>query len=245
VPSLTVVRRALDDWLAGIGPLADDRDAVHMAVVEVVTNAIEHAYPVGRPGTVVFDVGLQPDGQMECRVSDYGRWHPPDPAATDRGNGLMVARHMVELQISHPADADGAGRRAPSTVVTLRHRLRRPAMLASDSSAEPASFPAGEDFAVEAELEGTLACARVRGAIDISTADELLRKLLAACRGGTVALTVDLSGVTQLASAGVSALYELTRQLAVHRRDLRLIASAGGVAGSVLDLVGLRYSPAT
>ena len=98
---------------------------------------------------------------------------------------------------------------------------------------------------MDADLDGSLATARVRGAIDISTADELLRKLLAACRGGTVPLTVDLSGVTQLASAGVSALYELTRQLAAHRRDLRLIASAGGVASSVLELVGLRYSPAS
>ncbi len=48
VPSLTVIRRALDDWLARLSPVADDRDAVHMAVVEVVTNAIEHAYPPGQ-----------------------------------------------------------------------------------------------------------------------------------------------------------------------------------------------------
>ena len=244
VPSLRVVRRALDDWLAAIGPLADDRDAVHMAVVEVVTNSIEHAYRPGDQGLFEFDLALQPDGDLDCRVADYGRWRPPDPAATDRGNGLMVARHMVdELQITHPADA-AASPGAASTVVRLRHRLRRPAMLASDTSAEPASFPPASDFEVDADLDGSLATARVSGAIDISTADELLRKLLAACRGGTVPLTVDLSGVTRLASAGVSALYELTRQLAAHRRDLRLIASAGGAASSVLELVGLRYSPA-
>lgn len=113
----------------------------------------------------------------------------------------------------------------------------------SPTTAEPASFPLVHDFAVDAELDGALASARVSGAIDISTADELLRKLLAACRGGTVPLTVDLSGVTRLASAGVTALFELARQLAAHRRDLRLVASAGGVARSVPELVDrLRYS---
>ncbi len=118
------------------------------------------------------------------------------------------------------------------------------AMLASDTSAEPASFPVGPVFGVEAELDGPGARVRVRGPVDISTADEFLRRLLAACRGGTLPITVDLCGVTQLASAGVSALFELARQLASHRRDLRLVASADDVAGSVLELVGLRYSAA-
>lgn len=243
VPSLTLVRRALDDWLAHLSPLADDRDAVHMAVVEVVTNAIEHAYPPGQAGAVEFDLGLRTDGRLECLVTDYGRWHPPDPAAVDRGNGLMVARHMVdELRISHPADAPDAAPGAPGTIVTLMHQLSRPAMLASDTSAEPAAFPVAPEFGVDAELDGPGARVRVRGAVDISTADEFLRRLLAACRGGTLPITVDLCGVTQLASAGVSALFELARQLASHRRDLRLVASADDVAGSVLELVGLRYS---
>ena len=44
-----------------------------MAVVEVVTNSIEHAYPPGDQGPLEFDLALQPDGDLDCRVADYGR----------------------------------------------------------------------------------------------------------------------------------------------------------------------------
>jgi serine phosphatase RsbU (regulator of sigma subunit)/anti-sigma regulatory factor (Ser/Thr protein kinase)/anti-anti-sigma regulatory factor len=240
VPSLTAVRRALDHWLAGIAPLAEDRDAVHMAVVEIVTNAILHAYPPGQPGSLEFDLALRTDGQLECLVSDYGSWRAPDPGVVDRGNGLMVAEHMVDrMLISHPAQADGAPDDAAGTVVTLLHRVRRPVMLASGAGAEATTFPAWPLFTVDAEIDGQVACAWVRGPVDISTADEFLRKLLAACRGGTLPLTVDLTAVTQLASAGVSALYQLTAQLAAHGHRLTLLTGAGSPARAVLDLVRL------
>jgi serine phosphatase RsbU (regulator of sigma subunit)/anti-sigma regulatory factor (Ser/Thr protein kinase) len=214
VGSLTVLRRALQGWLSALEPLPDDRDAVHMAVVEVVTNAIEHAYPAGQPGPIDFTLTLQPDGQMECIVADYGTWRPPDATEADRGNGLMVARHLVDqMHISHPALTAGRPAGAPTTVVTLRHRLRRPAVLAVDASVGGGTALVQQPLDVTSETVGDRARAFVRGAVDITTADQLLRRLLSACRGGTLALTVDLTGVTQLASAGVSALYQLADQL--------------------------------
>ena len=243
--SLTVIRRAIREWMASLRPLDDDQDGVHMAVVEVVTNAIEHAYPRGHPGLVQFDLALQPDGRLECVISDYGTWHAPDPAATDRGNGLMVAEHMVDqVLISHPAEADNAPPGAATTVVRILHRMHRPAVLNAGPSAQPAATPAGPVFAVQAQLKGTAARARVRGPVDITTADDFLRRLLAACRGGTLPLAVDLTGVTHLASAGVSALYRLARQLADHHHPLELTASANGHVQDVLKLTGLAYSHA-
>jgi anti-anti-sigma regulatory factor len=82
----------------------------------------------------------------------------------------------------------------------------------------------------------------VGGPIDISTADEFLRRMLAACRGGTLALTVDLDAVTDLASAGVSALYQLSQQLQLHRRGLRLVAGPESLAHTVLELVRLPHA---
>ena len=74
------------------------------------------------------------------------------------------------------------------------------------------------------------------------TADEFGRRLLAACRGGTLPLRLDLSGVTELASAGVGALYHLVRQLADHGSRLELLVQEDGAVQAVLQLVGL---PAT
>jgi serine phosphatase RsbU (regulator of sigma subunit)/anti-sigma regulatory factor (Ser/Thr protein kinase)/ABC-type transporter Mla MlaB component len=244
VASLTAIRRELRGWLARLDALADDQDGVHMAVVETVTNAIEHAYPPGDAGPIEFDLRIRPDGQTECVITDYGTWRPPDPAAADRGNGLMVAEHMVDqLQISHPASAEGAPAGAAGTVVRLLHRIRSPATVIAGASARPRTRTSSVvPFSVTTDLDGRLARAWVRGRIDIATADEFGRRLLAACRGGTLPLRLDLSGVTELASAGVGALYHLLRQLAAHGSRLELLVQDGGAVQAVLQVVDL---PAT
>ncbi len=243
VTSLTVIRRALHRWLGTLDLLAEDQDGVHIAVVETVTNAIVHAYPAGEPGPIEFDLRLMADGQLECLISDYGTWHLPDPRAADRGNGLMVAQHMVdELFVSHPAREDGAPPGAPSTVVRLLHRVRHPAILDFGTGVDLPAIPPEPPFAVETALAGAGAGARVQGPVDFATADEFLRRLLAACRGGTLPLTVDLTDVSHLASAGVSALYRLARQLVAHGNRLELVAPDGSPAQAMLDLVGLPHA---
>jgi anti-anti-sigma regulatory factor len=185
---------------------------------------------------------------MECVVTDYGRWRPPTQAESDRGNGLMVARHLVDqMRVRHPGTESTATPDSASTVVTLLHRLTRPAIPAPGGSPGPAAKASEPDFGVLTEhgSDGDAARTSVLGPIDIITADQVLRRLLAACRGGTLPLTVDLTGVTQLASAGVSALYELTRQLRLHQHSLALIARRGSPVQAVLDLVHLPYAAIT
>jgi anti-anti-sigma regulatory factor len=80
--------------------------------------------------------------------------------------------------------------------------------------------------------------------VDITTADQLARRLLAASRGGTVPLTVDLAGVTLLASAGVRVLYQLTEQLAAHEQALALRMPARSPARAAVDLARLPYTTA-
>jgi len=89
--------------------------------------------------------------------------------------------------------------------------------------------------------DGTVPHAGVCGTVDITSADRLARQLLSACRGGTLPLTVDLSGVTHLASAGVRALYQVRERLTAHKQKLTLIAAPGSSAGIVLRLVRLPY----
>ena len=257
--SLTVARKAFTEWLSQLGATAEDAEALHLAMVEVVTNAIEHAYPPGEPGMVELTAALGDDGAVECRITDHGRWRPPDPSDADRGHGLMVAGHVVDsMLVSHLpqpsgdwadsdwADgdwADGDSPGAGGTVVALRLRLCRPAILAAGHhSARVASYAAEPPFTVDTSIEesGT-ARARVAGRVDIVTADQLCRRLLSASRGGTISLVADLTGVTQLASAGVRALYLVREKLLAHRQNLTLLTAPGSSAHVVLDLVHLSH----
>jgi anti-anti-sigma factor len=246
-PSLTTARDAFAAWLSRLDAAAEDWEALHLALVEVFTNAIEHAYPRDERGTVELDASLGDDGSVECRVTDHGTWQPPDPADADRGHGLMVAGQVVDtLQVSHPPSAGGDGpdddTGGRGTTVTLRHRLRRPAILATGHHSEYAPPPAEPPFSVDTSTAaGSTARALVGGPVDITTADQLTRRLLSVSRGGTVPLVADLTRVTQLASAGVRALYEVSKQLAAHGQKLVLVTAPGSVAHTVLDLVRLDH----
>ena len=240
-PSLTVARRAFGEWLDRLDATPDDQADLRLALVEIVTNAIEHAYSGGEPGSVEITAELDDDGIMACRITDHGTWRQPDPAQADRGHGLMVAGQVVDtLTVSHRQAPDGADQ---DTVVTMRHRLRRPAVLGIDHrSAQAAAYPAEPSFAVETAFDGERGSALVRGPVDITTADLLARRLLSASRGGTVSLLADLTGVTQLASAGVRALYQVRDLLAAHKKELTLVAAAASSARMVLDLVQLPHT---
>jgi serine phosphatase RsbU (regulator of sigma subunit)/anti-sigma regulatory factor (Ser/Thr protein kinase)/ABC-type transporter Mla MlaB component len=241
--SVTAARRGLGEWLDQLDAAPDDRDALQLAVTEAVTNAIEHAYPPQRPGPVRVDAALCDDGHLECRITDHGEWKPPDPALAHRGHGLMVAGHVVNhMTISHPPREAGDTSESGGTVVTLRHRLRRPAILATDASAHSARFSSEPPFAVDiGGGDGSGPHAGVRGPVDITSADRLERQLLSASRGGTLPLTVDLTRVTRLASAGVRALYQVRERLAAHHQKLTLVAAPGSSAGIVLKLVRLPH----
>ena len=252
-PSLTTARDAFAGWLSRLDVAADDWEALHLAMVEVFTNAIEYAYPPDEPGTIELDATLEDDGRVACLVTDHGTWRTPHPVEEDRGHGLMVAGHVVDrLLVSHPG-SDGMAT-PHGTRVTLRHRLRRPAVLASGRWGEHAAHPAEPPFTVDTSVTagsaagpasgavaGAAAQALVGGPVDITTADLLARRLLSVSRGGTVSLVADLTGVTQLASAGVRALYQVSEQLAAHGRELILVAAAGSAADLVLDLVRLDH----
>lgn len=246
--SVITARRSLDGWLNAIGVATADRQIVELAVTEAVTNAVEHAYPPGRPGPVRVDAALSADGYLEARVSDRGRWRAPEHGNRGHGQGLMLAAQLIdEVRVSHPPQEAGAQSGIRGTVVTLRHSLHRPAMLASQATGPaPVTQVPPPMFAAELVIGEPGAqpavSVRVTGPVDSSTAERLTGQLMSACRGGVLPLTVDLSAVTILASAGVRVLYQVKDQLTAHGEELTLVSASGSPAAVVLDLVRLPRS---
>ncbi len=242
--ALTAARRALSDWMESIDPIADDRAALQLAVAEILLNCVEHAYPPGMPGMIGLDLAIRDEGYVECRIADHGTWQPPRKAASSRGHGLMLVEHLIDdVLISHPPQVASVPRGTRGTMVTLRHRFRRPALLGAESSAHHAGHLSEQPFEVEAGLTDNASLVAVSGPVDVFSAEQFTRELLATSGGGTLPLTVDLTAVSQLASAGVSALFQVREQLTAQQQDLTLLARPGSDVAAVLELVGLPYHP--
>ncbi|WP_162684007.1 STAS domain-containing protein [Streptomyces populi] len=80
------------------------------------------------------------------------------------------------------------------------------------------------------------------GTADATSADVLAKQILTSSHAGTFSLTVDLTGVTHLASAGVQTLHAAAERAESHGRRLDLIAAEGSTAVAVLTLAALPYS---
>ncbi|MGI5184332.1 STAS domain-containing protein [Dactylosporangium sp. CA-152071] len=169
------------------------------------------------------------------QVADGGRWREPAPSA-DRGLGLQMTSQLVDsLRIAH--DEQG-------TTATVSHQVSRPARLltAGDLAWASARPPARTEFLLVLEQPSAPGPRiRVDGPVDAATVAEFDRAIRNVGSTGTRSLTVDLTGVTHLASAGVAALHRLT---ALHRDNdtsLRLYAPVGAPAETIMSLVALDH----
>ncbi|NAZ88135.1 SpoIIE family protein phosphatase [Kineococcus indalonis] len=237
--SLAELRAQLRDWAAPLHLHPAEARTVHLLAGEAVANAVEHAHDRERRVHVPaarrrVRVGADVDGSGVLRlvVADDGRWRPPREQPGDRGRGLALLGALGRLRV----DATERG-----TVVSVERALQRPVEVDVPGPAEAAAAPGEQGHEPPFEvLPGGGAVLRVRGAVDLASAPDLLDELRRAARGGAVRLTVDLSGVTHLASAGVQALVEAARGAGGWER-LDLLAPQGGAAAAVLDLAALPH----
>ncbi|EOD66740.1 SpoIIE family protein phosphatase [Amycolatopsis vancoresmycina] len=234
---LATIRTELDDWLDTARVGRADSTAIRHAVVELATNVMDHAYldaPDLYPVTVTAD--LTDTGRVELRVADQGRWREPRPSP-DRGLGLHLTSDIVDvLQISH--DARG-------TTAFARHRLTRPARLLTAESWGPASSarpaPQADPLIILDQPSAPRPRIRVDGPIDGATAGTVEHEILAAGATGARSLTVDLTGVTHLASAGVAVLHRLAALHRGNETELVLFAPVGSNADMITTLVDLAH----
>ncbi|MFB7244176.1 hypothetical protein CW362_08700 [Streptomyces populi] len=239
VDSVRAIQFELGRWLLQLGCCDEDETAVQHAVVELVTNAVDHAYTEAEPPdtdrSVRVRARLTEDGTAVVEVADHGSWSDggqPDPL---RGRGLA----MVELFTGAFTVDRGDASTDKGTTVRISHRLRRHVTVAT-GTAPTATRPGELRIEEEPDTVGRLV---VRGGVDTTTAPRLRAGLMSASHGGTTDLTVDLSAVTHLAGAGVRVLHDTAALCGRNgRTGLTLIASAGSVAASVLDLADLPYT---
>ncbi|MEE2855656.1 MAG: SpoIIE family protein phosphatase [Actinomycetota bacterium] len=230
IQAARTVRSRLRQWLSEIGADTDDISDVVHAISEFVENAVEHGYGTEVPDGVVIEAALSGDGNLHASVSDHGRWKDHREGETGRGRGLAMAEALVsEAHISR-----GAG----GTTATVTHRLSRPANFVTDSSVARATGrrSASAEFASEVSEPGRIV---VSGEVDSNTASTLDRQIAVESRSGIAPLTVDLTAVTHLGSAGVSALAAARERARRQGSEYVLVAPPGSPAHHVLSLVQL------
>ncbi len=222
------VRARLREWLSAIGADADDIcDVVH-AISEFVENAVEHGYTTEVSDGVVVEAALAGDGNLHASVIDHGQWKDYREGERGRGRGLAMAEALVsQAQITH--DAGG-------TTASLTHRLWRPANFITGATVSRSTHqrPVNSEFV---SLVGDTGRIVVSGDVDITTASTLDRQIAVESRSGIASLTIDLSGVTHLGSAGVSALAAARDRARTQGGEFVLVAPPGSPAHHVLSLV--------
>ena len=224
------VRGELGRWLHGIHARSLDQMFLQHAVGELVTNVVMHAYrDRALPGGIDVRVRLDDRGVATATVADRGTWREP-AGPPSRKSGLVMARSLVSaMQVDH----DDRG-----TTVTLRSSLSRPTRLLRGENAPPPT-----DTPMEEPVFGHLLTERrlvLRGPLDQDAA-EALRLVLRRAADGSRQVVVDLTEVTQLASAGVRVLYDVLNTPAAGEGSLVLFAPPGSAAQHVLTLVRLPY----
>ena len=227
------VRSRLRDWLREIGAHSDDISDVVHAISEFVENAVEHGYSTEVPDGVVVDASLTGDGNLHVAVIDRGTWKDHRRGEQGRGRGLA----MAEALVSHALVTRGED----GTTATVTHRLTRPANFVTDTIATraPRQRPINSEFASVLREPGYIV---VIGDVDSNTAATLDRQIAVESRSGIAPLTIDLSGVTHLGSAGVAALAAARDRAREQGGDCVLIAPPGSPAHHILSMVQIPVS---
>lgn len=228
IQTARTVRSRLREWLNQIGAHSDDISDVVHAISEFVENAVEHGYGTEVSNGVIVDASLAGDGNLRVSVKDNGTWKDLREGEQGRGRGLAMAEALVSEAI--------VTRGKNGTTASVTHRLTRPANFVTDAvvGRVPRRRAISSEFASVVRDPGYIV---VSGDVDSNTASTLDRQIAVESRSGIASLTIDLSGVTHLGSAGVSALAAARDRALRQGGDCVLIAPPGSPAQHILSMV--------
>jgi anti-anti-sigma factor len=236
---LARVRRAVAAWAQACGLPEEMTEDLQLALGEALANAVEHAYQGSADGECAWSLERDPDGSVRVCVQDFGAWRPPPEDRGHRGRGLELISALgdeVDVRRTDDGGADGTG-------TTVRFRVPAPAIPVRPAARAPRSTGVEDDGPPWVDVpEGRNGqWLAVSGAVDLSSAASLaaeLRSRLAVVPPGAV-VTLDLTRVSYLASAGVGLLLELSGALRERGIGVRLVTDPGSVPARVLALTGV------
>ena len=230
IQAARAVRARLRQWLSDVGAASDDISDIVHAISEFVENAVEHGYATEVSDGIVVEASLAGDGNLYASVIDHGQWKDHREGEQGRGRGLAMAEAVVyRAHVTH-----GPG----GTTASLTHRLSRPANFVTDTLVSRADQqrPMNSEFVSVVTEPGRIV---VSGDVDSNSASTLDRQIAVESRSGVAPLTIDLSAVTHLGSAGVSALAAARDRAQRQGSEYVLVAPPGSPAHHVLSLVQL------
>ncbi|MDM7831604.1 SpoIIE family protein phosphatase [Cellulomonas edaphi] len=228
--TLAQARAAVDAWCRRLGQDDDGRRRVVLGVSEAVANSVEHGYRAREDGHVEVTGRVRDDGAVEICVADTGAWREPTAEPGGRGRGFAM---MASVGLEVDVQATGEGTR-----VTIAHPLRR-AVVAS-AEVPPPGTRTGDGVEVTSDPQSAHVV-RADGPIaDSAAAAQVEAEVLRMSRNGWVPVTIDLSAVTHLGSAGVRVLEMLVRTVA----GLRVVAPSGSPADQTLVVAGMAHDHA-
>jgi anti-sigma regulatory factor (Ser/Thr protein kinase) len=129
---LAALRAEVRRWLAPLALPGDAEIDLLLAVDEVASNCVEHAYtPASADDTVELTFWTEP-GSVCVEIVDHGTWRAPCGQPTGRGRGIEIMQRLIPVVLIH---YDRRGTR-----VLLSHPLpgpvaRIPAEPAEDATA--------------------------------------------------------------------------------------------------------------
>jgi anti-anti-sigma factor len=223
---LAGLRRAVLAWATDVGVGEDTLDDLQLAVGEAVANAVEHAYRGQTPGACTVRLARGPDGAIESRIEDFGTWRPVPADAGFRGRGLLLIRRLAE---------DVTVDQGPDGGTTIRFRL--PPSPVRDEG--PRRHSSEAPRAQGATLQVLGQHLQLAGELDLASVQEITPVLFAALGSGTGGVTIDLRGVSYLASAGIGLLLEAADRCRTADRPFRVLLDPESAPARVLGLAGL------
>lgn len=230
IQAARAVRGRLRQWLSDVGADSDDISDIVHAISEFVENAVEHGYGTEVSDGIVVEATLAGDGKLYASVIDHGQWKDHREGEQGRGRGLAMAEALVSsAHVTHGPDG---------TTATLTHCLSRPANFVTDTLVNRSDQhrSVNSEFVSVVAEPGRIV---VSGDVDSISASTLDRQIAVESRSGVAPLTIDLSAVTQLGSAGVSALAAGRDRAHRQGSEYVLLAPPGSPAHHVLSLVQL------
>ncbi len=227
---LRQAREELGTWLAELRASPMDQMSVVHATAELITNAVEHGGSQD-DGQIEVHARLGSDGVVRIEVLDHGSWKVPSEDF-ERGRGLAMAAGLV--------DHLGVSIGPFGTRALLQHRLSRPVSI-DDSRPAGRSAPGPGPVQVEHSAPHVVS---LRGGFGHDDVERVAAEILVASRGGTIGLSLDLTGVSEISTSAVRLLVDLTsvnRAVGMFTAELDMSASAGSTTQRTLDIAGVPH----